>query len=583
MVNKKIGFTKLVIGFVVILSLTFFSAIYSSLTIRNNSKTILHINNDIYPFMDKLAKFEQITLNSKMLITNWVYLQYNTDDKEELKKLIAEDYPKIKADILSSLKKAGHEDNRKDLLSIFKLMDSLLVVEKGVMQTLVTFDDYQNPIKVFEGEEIIENQVIPLSKQIRSLTEKFILHTQKENDIIRDKMLHSLSWLEKTAFVFGFGMFIIILLSVFYIQRNITVPILKVHNILMRLSRGEIVEQKVEKADDVIAHMVDALNKLSGNLKHIATNAYSIGQGKFDTKIQPLSENDVLGNAVLEMKNSLKEYSEDMETKVRERTIEIRKQKEIIETKNKDITASISYAERIQKASLPSIEIIEEELNDYFILFKPKDIVSGDFYWFTKIDDLFIVAAIDCTGHGVPGAFMSLVGLNLLSAIVMENNITEPHMILEELHKRVQSALRQSATANQDGMDAAICVIDRKKKVVEFSGARNPLIYIQNGELFKVKGDRKSVGGNQSAAKYFTKQTISIEKPTSFYIFSDGYQDQFGGPNNRKFMVKNMYKMFLENNHLPMSKQKEVYDNTIQSWMSLTDQIDDILLIGFKV
>ncbi len=583
MVNKKIGFTKLVIGFVVILSLTFFSAIYSSLTIRNNSKTILHINNDIYPFMDKLAKFEQITLNSKMLITNWVYLQYNTDDKEELKKLIVKDYPKIKADILSSLKKAGHEDNRKDLLSIFKLMDSLLVIEKGIMQTLVTFDDYQNPIKVFEGEEIIENQVIPLSKQIRNLTEKFILHTQKENDIIRDKMLHSLSRLEKTAFVFGFGMFIIILLSVFYIQRNITVPILKVHNILMRLSRGEIVEQKVEKADDVIAHMVDALNKLSGNLKQTATNAYNIGQGKFDTKIQPLSEYDVLGNAILEMKNSLKEYSEDMETKVRERTIEIRKQKEIIEAKNKDITASISYAERIQKASLPSLEIIEEELNDYFILFKPKDIVSGDFYWFTKIDDLFIIAAIDCTGHGVPGAFMSLVGLNLLSAIVMENNITEPHMILEELHKRVQSALRQSATANQDGMDAAICVIDRKKKIVEFSGARNPLVYIQNNELFKIKGDRKSVGGNQSAAKYFTKQTISIEKPTSFYIFSDGYQDQFGGPNNRKFMVKNMYKMFLENNHLPMNKQKEVYDNTIQSWMSLTDQIDDILLIGFKV
>ncbi|MCF6241080.1 MAG: SpoIIE family protein phosphatase [Bacteroidales bacterium] len=583
MVSKKIGFTKLIIGFVVILSITFFSAIYSSLTIRSNSKTILHINNDIYPFMDKLAKFEQITLNSKMLITNWVYLQYNTDDKKALKKLIAEDYPKIKKEILSSLNTAGHEDNRAELINIFNLMDSLLLIEKDIMQTLVTFEDYQNPIKVFEGEEIIENQVIPLSKQIKDLTEKFILHTQKENDIIRGKMLHSLSKLEKTAFIFGFGMFIIILFSVIYIQRNITVPILKVHNILIKLSRGEIVKQKVDKAEDVIAHMADALNKLSGNLNQIAISASKIGQGKFDTKIQPLSENDVLGNAILEMKNSLKEYSEEMESKVKERTIEIRKQKDIIEAKNKDITASISYAERIQTASLPSIEIIEKELNEYFILFKPKDIVSGDFYWFTKIDDLFIIAAIDCTGHGVPGAFMSLVGLNLLAAIVMENKITQPQMILEELHKRVQSALRQSDTANQDGMDAAICVIDKEKNIVEFSGARNPLIYIQDKQLFKVKGDRKSVGGNQSAAKYFTKHTINIKSPTSFYLFSDGYQDQFGGPNNRKFMVKNMYKMFMENNHLPMKEQKEIYNNTIESWMSITDQIDDILLMGFKL
>ena len=583
MVSKKIGFTKLIFGFIVILSITFFSAIYSSLTIKDNSKTILHINNDIYPFMDKLAKFEQITLKSKMLITNWVYLQYNIDDKEELKKIISEDYPKIKKQILSSLNKAGHEDNREDLLNIFNLMDSLLVIEKGIMQTLVSFDDYQNPIKVFEGEEVIESQVIPLSKEISDLTEKFIIHTKKQNDIIRDNMLQSLNKLEKTAFIFGFGMFIIILLSVIYIQRNITAPILKVHNILIKLSRGEIVHQKIEKAEDVIAHMADALNKLSENLNQTAINASAIGQGNFDTEIKLLSEQDVLGNAILEMRKSLKEYSEEMEAKVKERTIEIRKQKEIIEAKNKDITASISYAERIQTASLPSLDIIEEELNEYFILFKPKDIVSGDFYWFTKIDDLFIIAAIDCTGHGVPGAFMSLVGLNLLSAIVLENHITEPHMILEELHKRVQSALRQSSTANQDGMDAAICVINKKKNIVEFSGARNPLIYIQNNEIYKIKGDRKSVGGKQSAAKSFTKHTVNIETDTSFYIFSDGYQDQFGGPNNRKFMVKNMYKMFMENHHKPMKEQQIIYNDIIESWMSLTDQIDDILLIGFKL
>lgn len=583
MIYNKIGFKKLVAGFIFILSITLFSAIFSVVRINNSSKVILHLNNDIYPFTDKLAEFKQITLNSKMLITNWVYLQYSIEDKEELKILINSKYPQIKKDILNSIKKAGQEKHKKEIISIFSKMDEFIEINKKIINSLNSFDDYEDPIKVFESEEIIEEEIIPKSKEIRLLTQKFIKQTKKDNDLQRTKMVNSLKQLEKTSIVFGFGMFIIILFSVIYIQKKITNPIIKVRNILIKLSNGEIVHEKVSNAEDVIAEMIKDLNKLSENLNNTSINAHKIGQGDFNVNIKPLSKDDILGNAILEMKNSLKEYSEEMEAKVKERTIKISRQKEIIEEKNKDITSSINYAERIQKASLPALSIIENELKNSFILFKPKDIVSGDFYWFAKVNNKFVVAAIDCTGHGVPGAFMSLVGIHLLSSIIVENKITSPDIILNELHNKIQFALRQSDTSNQDGMDAAICVIDKEKNIVEFAGAKNPLVYIQNNEVIKIKGDKKGIGGNQIIVEHFSKHTIDITSPTSFYIFSDGFQDQFGGEKKRKFMGKNMINLFLENHYLSMQTQKEIYNKTITEWMSSVKQIDDILIIGFQL
>jgi len=583
MKHKKIGFKKLMIGFAVIISVTLFSAISGSLVIRNNSKTILHINNDVYPFMDKLNKFEQIVLKSKMLITNWVYLQYNIDDKEELKRLHQTGYPQIKHELLSVLEAAGHEDNQSTLNTIFAKMDSLLQVEKRLMKTLVSFEDYENAEIIFGAEEVIEEQVIPQSAAIQDLLESFVRHANKENDALRNSMLLSLNRLELTMVILGFGMFLIILFSIIYIQKTITTPVLQMHDILLKLSKGELVKGNIKRTDNVIVHMADALTQLSDNFYKTAITAQKIGRGNFNTPVQPLGENDILGNSIQEMGKSLKEYAEQMEEKVRIRTIEISRQKEIIEERNKNITASITYAERIQKAGLPAIQTMPAALKNSFILFKPRDIVSGDFYWFAPKNDKIVITAVDCTGHGVPGAFMSLIGMNLLSAIVNENGITEANIILDELHKRVQQALRQDVTENDDGMDVSLCVIDLTKKTLEFSGAKNPLIYIKNNELHQIKGDKKGVGGKQRINEKFTKHSVKIDSPISFYIFSDGYQDQFGGKANRKFMIKNMKEMFLKNHHLPMPQQQEIYDKNIADWMQNTGQVDDMLLIGFEL
>lgn len=288
---------------------------------------------------------------------------------------------------------------------------------------------------------------------------------------------------------------------------------------------------------------------------------------------------------------------------------QIEEQLHLIKHQHESITQSINYAQRIQTAMLPHERNLQHLLPESFILFKPKDVVSGDFYWFfnvktqntlnefdpeneTGVDDLpntvesqkIIVAAVDCTGHGVPGAFMSMIGYNLLNTIA-HKNIHEPDLILTELNKSVRFALQQYKNENKDGMDMAICTIDQKNKIVEFAGAKNPLIVIKNGVLEHIKGDKEAIGGSQGNAKrIYTKHTIAIDQPTTLYLFSDGYQDQFGGTDSRKFMIKNMKDLLLSIHQEPFAKQKEILDQTIEDWKGNSErQIDDLLVIGMRV
>jgi serine phosphatase RsbU (regulator of sigma subunit) len=266
--------------------------------------------------------------------------------------------------------------------------------------------------------------------------------------------------------------------------------------------------------------------------------------------------------------------------------------------KSRKITQSITYAKRIQQAMLPEEEQLQRYLPESFILFKPKDIVSGDFYWFAETSmpfqethfessasRKFIIAAIDCTGHGVPGAFMSMIGYNLLDEIVARGVHTAGD-ILKELHHKVNRALKQDETENNDGMDMSLCVVDPERKVLEFAGAKNPLVYIENGNLHLIKGDKKGIGGKSSGEyRDFTTHEVPLEGVASFYIFSDGYQDQFGGEKKRKFMSKQLRKLLHRIHDLPMEKQKKVLNHTIENWRRVANelQVDDILVMGFRL
>ena len=340
---------------------------------------------------------------------------------------------------------------------------------------------------------------------------------------------------------------------------------------------------------------------------------------------------------IIHQSDDLKVLNDEMATKNQE--LEIRRAE--IEKKNDDIKASLNYSQRIQNALLPNIVEMKKSFQDLFVLIMPRDIVSGDFYWFGEVKkhrtekkkyDIMrdedvrsiqfvpdareiqsfvaydsenyevptgsqvltkytIIACVDCTGHGVPGALMSMIGSNIMNEIILIRGIVEPEDILAALNLGVRKVLRQDESKNKDGMDMAICVVDWHEKEVNFSGAKNPLMYVQNSEIIEIKGDKKSIGGAATVLKGedtgdFSAHTIKIDETTSFYMMSDGFEDQFGGAENRKFMRKNLRELLHKNYQLPMEEQNTILRKTITDWMLVggnAHQIDDILIVAFKI
>ncbi len=292
--------------------------------------------------------------------------------------------------------------------------------------------------------------------------------------------------------------------------------------------------------------------------------------------------------------------------KLAQQNIEISKQRDQIAIKNNEIehaykeikwqndkiTDSIAYAQRIQEAILPGEENFQSLFKDSFIFFRPRDIVSGDFFWFRKLsakdnpayENAMIVAAVDCTGHGVPGAFMSMIGVNLLETIT-RRGIIKPAQILNELHKTIRKSLKQYKNDNRDGMEMSIALIHDKCKKLEFAGAKNPLIYVTDKKVHTIKGDPTPIGGLQlEEERLFTNFELEIKKPTACYLFSDGYPDQFGGPNGDKFSTKRLKEFLGQNNKKPMIEQKALVDQEFKNWTSeIYKQVDDLLIVGFRI
>ncbi|HAS42923.1 MAG TPA: hypothetical protein DCS93_20755 [Microscillaceae bacterium] len=301
----------------------------------------------------------------------------------------------------------------------------------------------------------------------------------------------------------------------------------------------------------------------------------------------------------------VKEQNEFLEQEVAKRTREIEQQKEeiiaqsqVLSTSNQrlhlantKVKSSIQYAKRIQLALLPMQKLLAKKDLGFFVLYKPRDIVSGDFYWFAEIEgkNQLIVAVGDCTGHGVPGAFMTIMGNNFLNQIIKENKITSPGKILSELDEKVIDALGVKNSKHgrkkrkvQDGMDIAFTLIDFDERKMIFSGAKRPLYYFRNHELEIIKGSRYPIGSSRFAEKAFEEHVISFKKGDAMYLFSDGYPDQFGGGSNTKFMLKNFKTLLKTIEPKPMPAQKETLEKTLEEWKGTQRQTDDILVLGVR-
>jgi serine phosphatase RsbU (regulator of sigma subunit)/tetratricopeptide (TPR) repeat protein len=262
---------------------------------------------------------------------------------------------------------------------------------------------------------------------------------------------------------------------------------------------------------------------------------------------------------------------------------------EAINKQNHEIIDSISYAERIQAAMLPPPTYITELLNENFVLYKPRDIVSGDFYWIKQVNQYVVLVAADCTGHGVPGAFMSMLGISYLTEIVHRRQITQANQVLNELRKQIKLTLRQHGERDEakDGIDMVLCVLDLKNNMMQYSGANNPLYLIRdvNGkpELKEFNADRMPLGYYQGKDRAFTNHDIELEEGDTIYLFSDGFIDQKGGKDNKRYMSKGFKNTLLEIQDQDMHDQKDILDKRLSDWMGSNSQLDDILVIGVRV
>lgn len=263
----------------------------------------------------------------------------------------------------------------------------------------------------------------------------------------------------------------------------------------------------------------------------------------------------------------------------------MRKQKQKLETQKNEIVSSITYARRIQQAKLPKKEDVYSYFSNSFILFKPKDIVSGDFYFFQKTEESIIIASADCTGHGVPGALISIIGSEKLEdAVSQKRDLSD---ILKMLNRGIKTSLKQSDSdeSTRDGMDIAICSIDRENRIVKYAGANRPLWVIRNGQniVEETKATKKAIGGLTEDGQHFDTHKITLEQGDTFYIFTDGYADQFNGQNGKKIMTKKLKEILLDIQHKPMRDQEKYLDNFLETWKAGEEQIDDILIIGIRL
>ena len=351
-------------------------------------------------------------------------------------------------------------------------------------------------------------------------------------------------------------------------------------------------------------------------IKNLVKNVNRITEGHLNERAEVVGRNEItrLSEKFNMMIAQLESYTNELEEKVKERTAEIEKQKEEItaqrdsleeqrnmlseananlataykeiEEQKRHIEDSIHYAKRIQNAILPPKDFVSAALHEHFIFYLPKDIVSGDFYWLTKFDDKAYIAAVDCTGHGVPGAFMSIVGHDQLNNAVNVKGARKPADILNALNQGVTRTLRQAGgeASVKDGMDIALCGIDYANRKLEYAGAFNPLYLIRDNELIQVEANKFPVGAFVGEKlQVFTNNEIDLQVGDVCYIFSDGYQDQFGGPKNKKFLTKRFRELLLEISPHPMDKQKEILEQRFFDWKRDLVQVDDILVIGLRI
>ena len=480
---------------------------------------------------------------------------------------------------------------KEELVKITEIISQLIsLYNSGVRDVLTEIESYADE-RLFFAQSTFELEILPLYFESAQLLDQLVKIRSKIANEQQTNNNENFSSLLNLIITIGIIIVLGTLLIAIFTTLSITKPVQRLKVILLELGKGVFPKKEMRPGNDEIGEMATAMNSLVKGLKETTQFAHEVGQSNFNYSYQPLSDEDMLGQALLKMKDELAETERILEQKVKERTEEVVKQKDEIDSQRSkleelytDVTASIRYAKRLQDSILPPEKLIKKYFPSSFVLFKPKDIVSGDFYWIGKAKNEVMFAAVDCTGHGVPGAFMSLVGANGLNSAGKEHKLSDPGLILDDLNKYASETLNKSTDDSvRDGMDITLCSLNKKEMKLKFAGAYNPLYLIRDNELEIIKTSKFAIGSFKPGENNFETFEIDVQKGDKIYIFSDGYADQFGGPRGKKFMYRQFKETLLSTINESMEDQKQLLDKKIESWRGDHEQVDDIVIFGVEV
>ena len=603
-IGKKIGtgFGVLILFIIIVFGATFLAVNNGIETFQKNDQTSNELIEIITPSKEKVTELRLLLNESKQLAIQWVNNQSRNDvpDKLRLQNLIAQNIPQTVSEVQALSTKWTDKANLDQFNRAIEKIDTLFDYYNEIMALLPDIGSYDDLFSSFTARLYVsQDGEVPvyhgkIDQNLNTLQNSLEKQEEDALALVRSSSAESKEKFQGLKIYWYMGGILIIFAIVIavFTTNSIVKPLQALRHILITLSKGIFPKSQPRVTNDEIGDMAQAMKGLVDGLHKTTDFAREVGQSNFNSPYEPLSNEDVLGHALLKMRDELAETERILEQKVKERTEEVVMQRDEIERQRlkledlyKDVTDSIRYAKRLQYSILPPQEYIRKVCPDSFVLFKPKDIVSGDFYWFSEMAGKSLVAAVDCTGHGVPGAFMSLVGSNGLNAAVKEHHNTKPGLILNELNKFVSDSLNKGSEDNtvRDGMDLSFCAIDYKKMELEFAGANNPLYIIRDGEFIIVKADKFAIGSFEPGTKEYNTAIVEIKKGDMLYLFSDGYADQFGGDKGKKFLYKQFRDNLLRIHEETMSQQHQALKNDIEMWQGSYEQVDDILVIGIRI
>lgn len=474
-------------------------------------------------------------------------------------------------------RKGGKIRNRFMLASGMTTFLPLMVVMAYLILSITSIKELNLEVYSDEHREILFgpwSDIIGLGEDLASDKSNGI----KVDPDGRDKFFY-VNAIDSIVMLVGIGngilvSFIYLLLFIRWTSSDISRPLKELLNSMRNTIGGGAEQYTIVRTNDEIGELAEGYNEMTQKI-HAYVEDISQMNRELEEKVKERTRE------VVEQKEEIEAQKEEIEAQLDLATL----QRDTILNQKEQILDSIRYAERIQSAILPPVSHLSDQLSDHFILFKPRDIVSGDFYWTTLQESKLFIAVADCTGHGVPGAFLSMLGISSMNEIINQNRQLRANQILERLRDFVIKSLHQTGSKGetQDGIEIALCIIDLQKRTMEFAGANRPVYVVSGDSIQHLKPDRMPIGIYDYEVRPFTNQEVKLKKNDSVFLFSDGYVDQLGGPLRKTFRSRKFRKLLLDIRDKSMEDQKNILANTLEKWQGDVEQIDDILVIGIRI